>query len=166
MPAPAIAAVDLEAFRESIIIVKAEPANAEPDPHVSLTANMCPWCGIWQPLPVMASDTTGEMGNQPTAGAVAEPCSIPVEDYIDVDTVSALNHIRVSDAKQPADIIVMQLDAVVSAVDELLEACLGQALFEQNLEEVMPAINQAAGRRAENCTQKRVDHFLAAAGVV
>ena len=34
LPAPAIQAVDLEAFRESIYIVKAEAATAEPEPHV------------------------------------------------------------------------------------------------------------------------------------
>ena len=148
LPAPAIAAVDLEAFRESIYIVKADAASAEPEPHVLLTANMCPWCGTWQPLPVMSSDATEELGNNPTAAVVAEPCSDPDKDRIDVDTDSVLNYIHVTDAKQPADIIDMQLEAVVSAVDELLEACLGQALFEQNLEEDMPSISQAADRRA------------------
>ena len=101
LPASAIQAVDLEAFRESIYVVKAEAASAEPEPHVLLigsSKNMCPWCGIWQPLPVMPTVTTGELGNQPTAAlapaaAVAEPRSDPDKKYMEVDIDSAMDYI-------------------------------------------------------------------------
>ena len=94
LPALAIQAVDLEAFRESTYTAKAEEATAEPEPHVLLIdsgKNMCSWCGIWQPLPILLIDTTGELGNQPTvamSAAVAEPrrhYSDPDKSYIDLD---------------------------------------------------------------------------------
>ena len=92
LPAPAIQAVDLEAFRESIYIVKAEAASAEPEPHVLLIdsgKNMCSWRGIWQPLPIIPTDTTGELGNQPTvamSAAVAEPR----RHYSDTDKIISI----------------------------------------------------------------------------
>ena len=115
------------------------------------------------------------------SAAVAEPrrhYSDPDKSYIDLDIDSAMDYIfHDTDAQRPANILVMtaaatahpadnielQLEAVDSAVDELLEACLGQALCEQKLVEEVRAMSQAAEKRAEpNWTQQRIDSFLAA----
>ena len=79
LPTLAIYAADLEAFRESIYTGKAEAKAAEPEPHVLLIdsgKNMCSWCGIWQPLPILPIDTTGELGNQPTVADADKIISI------------------------------------------------------------------------------------------
>ena len=60
LPALAIKAADLEAFRESIYLAKVVEDAAEPEPLLLVhTDSMCSWCGIWQPLPSLPIDSTG-----------------------------------------------------------------------------------------------------------
>ena len=115
LPALAIKAADLEAFRESIYLAKVVEAAAEPEPLLlAHTSNMCSWCGIWQPLPSLLIDSTGELANQPTvafSAAVAEPIRLysdpdknttarDIEAAIDynVTTYSKRGHQRDSDS--------------------------------------------------------------------
>ena len=86
LPAKAIQAADFEAFRESIYILKAVEAAAEPEPFdlpaLHSGRNMCSWCGIWQPLPSQPISNTGELGNQPTGAVIA---AVATPHWLDLD---------------------------------------------------------------------------------
>jgi len=119
LPALAIKAADLEAFRESMYLAKVVEAAAEPEPLLlAHTSNMCSWCGIWQPLPSLPTDSTGELGSQPTvafSAAVAEPIRLysdPDKNTTARDIEAAIDYIfqdiedtSVTATPHPADII-------------------------------------------------------------